>query len=193
MLSGDTFQIEGKWISRKTGKIVIANNYASDGNDAIVMTNIGAIPMQQFMNEYVQYDESNKESLEETLPKTYESSNVRMSSTIFDQEYDMEYDIKIPNSTVVIQKSSTDETMDKPIENNDIVEKFFKKIPSIPAVDISMTWEDFPKNEIMTLVNFLDVNIDDISLYIYNNIFNKDNIINNITNILKTKLKNDSE
>ena len=106
MLSGDTFQIEGKWISRKTGKIVVANNYASDGNDAIVMTNMGAIPMQQFMNEYVQYDESNKESLEETLPKTYESSNVRMSSTIFDQEYDLDGDIEIPNSTVVIQKSS---------------------------------------------------------------------------------------
>ena len=193
MLSGDTFQIEGKWISRKTGKIVVANNYASDGNDAIVMTNMGAIPMQQFMNEYVQYDESNKESLEETLPKTYESSNVRMSSTIFDQEYDLDGDIEIPNSTVVIQKSSADKSTDKPTENNDIVEKFFKKIPSIPAVDISMTWEDFPKNEIMTLVNFLDVNIDDISLYIYNNIFNKDNIINNITNILKTKLKNDSE
>ena len=193
MLSGDTFQIEGKWISRKTGKIVVANNYASDGNDAIVMTNMGAIPMQQFMNEYVQYDESNKESLEETLPKTYESSNVRMSSTIFDQEYDLDGDIEIPNSTVVIQKSSADKSTDKPTENNDIVEKFFKKIPSIPAVDISMTWEDFPKNEIMTLVNFLDVNIDDISLYIYNNIFNKDNIINNLTNILKTKLKNDSE
>lgn len=192
MINGDAFQIEGKWISRRTGNIIVVSNYVTDGDNSIVMTNKGGINMQDFMNEYVQYDESNKESLEEiTKPKTNNNSNVKPSTTIFDQEYVIDDDVFIPQTKPDNTKQISSTVQISTNNNKSIIDKFFNKIESKPTIDINMVWNDFPKNEISTLINFLDVDIKDIAEYIQKNIFSADNIIDNITKILEEKIKND--
>ena len=192
MINGDAFQIEGKWISRRTGNVIVVSNYVTDGDNSIVMTNKGGINMQDFMNEYVQYDESNKESLEEiSKPKTNNNSNVKPSTTIFDQEYVIDDDIFIPQTKPDNKKQESSTVQISTNNNKSIIDKFFNKIESKPTININMVWNDFPKNEISTLINFLDVDIKDIAEYIQKNIFSTDNIIDNITKILEEKIKND--
>ena len=184
----ENFQIEGQWINKQTGAIVTVSNYVSDGNETIVMTDKGPINMMNFMNNYVQYGDS-QSPIEET-PIVQSNSNVQASTTIFNQEYTFDDDVTIPQQPQNNITAITTIKKEK-INNESIIKKFFDKIENKPQIEIKIDWDDFPKSEISTLINFLDVNIKDIATYIYYNICTNDNVIDNITNILESKLKDD--
>lgn len=186
----ENFQIEGQWINKQNGTIVTVSNYVSDGNETIVMTNNGPINMMDFMNNYVQNGDSNS-PIEET-PIIQTNNNVKASNTIFNQEYTFDDDITIQQPIQQTISTNTSTTIKKEkINNESIIKKFFDKIENKPKIEVKINWEDFPKSEISTITNFLDVNIKDIATYIYYNICTNDNIVDNITNILESKLKDD--
>ena len=55
---------------------------------------------------------------------------------------------------------------------------------------VEIKWDDFPEAQINTLVNFLDVKVEDISKYIINNYVNNQALSESIDKILNDKLNN---
>jgi len=210
------FNIEGKWINKFTNKTVYVNNYVFDGDNNMVMTDIGGIPMETFMNDYVQISDDNEyDSYGNITGKASDKPNVQTQPTpvnkinqniklSFDQEYtldDIDYDniknnienknlstIKVEENTTTIKETKQNIT----IENEQIIKKLFDKINDKPQFDLNIEWNDFPKNEISTLINILDINIEDISKYILKSFLSNSVLIEQINKLILDKI-NDSK
>ena len=77
--------------------------------------------------------------------------------------------------------------------NDQIIKKVFDKLTTYPKINVDIKWDDFPEAQMQTLVNFLDISIDDISKYIIKNYVNVEALALEITEILKSKLNKNIE
>ena len=186
-MSDNQYDISGVWINKNTGNKINVQNYVSDGDSSIIVTDQGMIDMNRFMNDYVQMENDDMEPVN----TNQSSSNANFSDSIFNQEYTFD-DVQIKqenSSTVEVKTNSPQETIN--VNNSNIIQKLFNKIDSKPIVEVNIKWDDCPIKEISTLVNFLDVDIEDISKYIFKNFADAEIIIEKITNILQSKISND--
>ena len=185
--------IEGNWLNKRTNKMIHVSNYVSDGDTVIVMTSEGRILLSDFMDDYIQIADDNEydnngnvvgkstvdiTTIKETKPQ---SSKVNFSNHIFDQEYIM-VDEK-PKTTKPTNSTNKEEL----ITNEKIIKKLFEKIEDLPELEVSLKWDNFPKNELSTLVNILDVKIEDISKYIQKTFFDKNVLNEKINKIILDK------
>ena len=53
------------------------------------------------------------------------------------------------------------------LDNTDFNSEVFDKVNAKPEINVTINFNEFPKEQIATLVNFLDVSIDDIANYLY--------------------------
>ena len=194
-------QFEGKWLNKKTNEFVNVTNHVFDGDNIIIMTNQGQIDMETFMRDYIQigdnneYDEKGHVVGKADDNKLIESANnsKMKTTTIFDQEYDF-----APTTKPILVNSNTKSTQsqhNKPtekIKNENIIQKFFDKLNDKPQIEINIKWDNFPKEQISTLVDFLDVDINDISKYMRKLFLNDESISLEISKIIMAKL-NDSK
>lgn len=172
---GSGMGITGRWMNKRTGKFVNIRQTIQDGDNMIIISDQGQIPMEVFSREYVQvsddiYDESGKVIGHEEVT----SDDV---GTI--EEYEKMYGVDPLTPQTPIPAT---------INNEQIIKKIFDKLTSYPQIDVNIKWEEFPEAQINTLVEFLDVNIDDISAYIIKNYVNIEALALEITEVLKDKL-----
>jgi len=198
----DEFNITGKWINKNTGEELYVKNNIIDGDQMILITNKGTISLADFSNNYISvsdeiYDESGNvighDDNNTTIVKPQSKpSPVKKVQTIDDQEYLIKDQVVTVQST--LKNTATKKETKKIPANIDtdysLVEKLFNKVKSKPIIDLKIEWDDLPVEQILTLVNFLDININDISTYIYNTYFNEDEIKEKINETIKNKINN---
>ena len=178
---GSGMGLTGKWMNKRTGKAVNIRQTIQDGDNMIIISDQGQIPMEVFSRDYVQvsddiYDDSGKVVGHE------EATNSDIGAI---EEYEKMYGVDplVPQATSTVA----------PINNEQIIKKVFDKLSSYPQIDVNIKWDNFPEAQINTLVEFLDVNIDDISAYIIKNYVNAETLALEITEVLKNKLHKNIE
>ena len=178
---GSGMGLTGKWMNKRTGKAVNIRQTIQDGDNMIIISDQGQIPMEVFSRDYVQvsddiYDESGKVVGHE------EATNSDIGAI---EEYEKMYGVDplVPQAPPIAA----------PINNEQIIKKVFDKLSSYPQIDVNIKWDNFPEAQINTLVEFLDVNIDDISAYIIKNYVNVEALALEITEVLKDKLHKNIE
>lgn len=174
--------ISGKWINKRTGQIVNVMNSVMDGDDMIIISDKGQISMTDFSQDYIQtsdeiYDENGTVIGNE--PVNYDD---------FKQIQEWEAQSKQTASDSMKNKAKDKETTQEDT-NIKIIKKVFDKLTSFPTITIDVKWDDFPEAQIHTLVDYLDINIDDISTYIIQKYGNIESLSAEMKNIIKTKLE----
>ena len=178
---GSGMGLTGKWMNKRTGKAVNIRQTIQDGDNMIIISDQGQIPMEVFSRDYVQvsddiYDDSGKVVGHE------EATNSDIGEI---EEYEKMYGVDplVPQATSTVAS----------INNEQIIKKVFDKLSSYPQIDVNIKWDNFPEAQINTLVEFLDVSIDDISAYIIKNYVNAEALALEITEVLKNKLHKNIE
>lgn len=177
--------ISGKWFNPRTGDTVFVRSNVMDGDDMIIITDKGHMKMDQF-SQYVQVDENT----------TYELENTPQPSMTPDIAREMELMKQTPSTitpvdnfevdVIPVNSEKTIETSKKSNQNTNttLIDKVFSKIETEPTISININWDDFPKDQINTLINFLDVKKDEISEYMINNFLSKDSLISVVNDFL---------
>ena len=176
---GSGMGLTGKWMNKRTGKAVNIRQTIQDGDNMIIISDQGQIPMEVFSRDYVQvsddiYDESGK------VVGKAEPTNDDVAAIA---EYEKEFGV----DPLVPQATSA------PINNEQIIKKVFDKLTSVPKIEVDVKWDDFPEAQINTLVEFLDVKFEDISAYIIKKYVNVEALALELTEILKEKLHKNIE
>lgn len=181
MSSDGSMGLSGKWINKRTGTVVNVTNSVMDGDDMIIISDRGQISMSEFSQDYIQtsdeiYDESGKVIGKEP---------VNMDDFKQIKEWEESINSNINNNNTNNNQNIQQDNLNS---NLQIIKKVFDKLTSYPTIKIDIEWDDFPKAQINTLVDYLDVSIDDISTYIVNNYADINSISKEMTNIIKSKL-----
>lgn len=177
--------ISGRWLNKRNGQMINIRNSVMDGDNMIIITDKGQISMTEFSRDYIQasddiYDETGKVIGHEEVKHEDYAENpdwLQIQETI-----------NTPRMHNVNQPS-------KPVinTNDQIIKKVFDKLTTYPKINVDIKWDDFPEAQMQTLVNFLDISIDDISKYIIKNYVNVEALTLEITEILKSKLNKNIE
>ena len=178
----DGMSLEGKWLNKMTGEIIYVTNYVNDGDTTIILSDHGQISADDFMNNFVQASE---EPIVNTTPIKSNETTVKENYKQTDDDF---YIDDIPIELINNNNNNINTQTQVELKNESIIKKLFDKIESKPQIHLTIDWADFPKNEISTLVNFLDVDIDDISKYIEREFITTDEISGEITKIIQSKL-----
>lgn len=188
---------EGKWINRNTGESLYVMNSIMDGESMILITDHGELSgedIEYFMNNYVKADDDQTE-YKVTDSETGEIAQMTEADKTSKQKSKLQQndDNFLIDDIPYIQTTQTQKIeKEELIKNSNIIKKLFGKIESKPQINLTIDWADFPKNEISTLVNFLDVDIKDISRYIEKEFITTDEISREITKIIESKLNEDN-
>lgn len=177
--------ISGRWLNKRNGQMINIRNSVMDGDNMIIITDKGQISMTEFSRDYIQasddiYDETGKVIGHEEVKHEDYAENPDWLQI---QEM-----INTPHMHNVNQHT-------KPVinTNDQIIKKVFDKLIAYPKINVDIKWDDFPEAQMQTLVNFLDISIDDISKYIIKNYVNVEALALEITEILKSKLNKNIE
>ena len=166
--------ISGIWMNKRTGQKVNVRQSVQDGDNMIIITDKGQISMEVFSRDYIQASD-----------EIYNESGQIIDSKPMEMDEDLSAIMDYENNA-----SPTYNTVPAPVinPNDQIIKKVFDKLSSFPEVNVEIKWDDFPEAQINTLVNFLDVKIEDISAYIVNNYINSKALSDSIDKILTDKL-----
>lgn len=198
----EMMQIQGDWINKNTGQKIHIKNSVIDGDQMIIITNLGQLSMDEFSRNYIQvsddmYDMNGKiittnehaQQINENLPKV---------ETLDTQEYiinDKPVDfnnierITITNDEAKDTAFTINESLNTTsITNIGLIKKVFDKVNAKPEINVTINFNEFPKEQIATLVNFLDVSIDDISNYLYTEYVNENTVKEQIKSIINREL-----
>lgn len=166
--------IAGSWMNKRTGQKVNVRQSVQDGDNMIIITDKGQISMEVFSRDYIQASD-----------EIYDESGKVIDSKPMEMDEDLSAIMDYENGNNVMPAYAPAPVVNP---NDQIIKKVFDKLTSFPKVKVDIKWDDFPEAQINTLVNFLDVKIEDISKYIINNYVNSQALSESIDKILKDKL-----
>lgn len=187
--------ISGKWINRQTGDIVNVRDSIIDGDNMIIITDRGQIDLPTFSNNYIQasddiYDENgNKIGTEKLntneIVNASRPVNLKQSEKNELAEYELIDEIVSEKNTGSTQVAKAQEkpsiaTIIESPKTYDIIDKVFSKINVMPNIHIDINWNDMPMTQIDTLINYLDVPVEDVAHYIIMKYVNADRLTNEI-------------
>jgi hypothetical protein len=175
---GSGMGLSGKWMNKRTGQYINIRQTIQEGDNMIIISDKGQIPMDVFSRDYLQvsddiYDEQGK-IIGNEAPKIQNNDDLGAI-----EEYEKMYGVD--SLTPQVQQSVT-------INNEQIIKKIFDKLTSFPEIDVNIKWDNFPEAQINTLVEFLDVKIEDISAYIIKKYINTETLSLKINEVLNEKL-----
>lgn len=198
---GENAMVSGEWMNKFTGEVVTVRDSIIDGDNMLIITNKGHIDMRDFSDNYIQasdalYDERGNiigredidiKDFQVVTPKMIQDAEKAKKD--FNNEFMNidEFITEAPDEADTITNIVTEkpnqlkehDIIERPAEkavsvNYDIIDKVFKKINTVPQIKIDLEWDDFPKEQINTLINYLDIDINDIASYILNKYINND-------------------
>lgn len=196
--------LEGRWLSKSTGNIVTVTNHIYDGDECLLSTSHGFIPLSKFMDEYVQIGDDDKHK-EDPVDPAYKEQHIaaELDSTM-DFDYDaliakkatkhseVKFALKDESAAADERKNAQQQPSAAPsttIKNETLIEKFFNNLETKPKFSLCVDWDDFPTAELRTLVHYLDVSVDDIAKYIVEKLCPSDEISESIKNTINEKIK----
>lgn len=196
----EMMQIQGDWINKNTGQKIHIKNSVIDGDQMIIITNIGQLSMDEFSRNYIQVSDDMYDMNGKIITTTNEyeqqiNKNLPKVETLDTQEYiinDKPVDFnniaittdEVKATAFTINKSSNTTS----ITNIELIKKVFDKVNAKPEINVTINFNEFPKEQIATLVNFLDVSIDDIANYLYTEYVNENTVKEQIKSIINREL-----
>jgi hypothetical protein len=187
--------ISGKWINRQTGDIVNVRDSIIDGDNMIIITDRGQIDLPTFSNNYIQasddiYDENgNKIGTEKLntneIVNASRPVNLKQAKKNELAEYELIDEIVSEKNTGNTQVAKAQEepsiaTIVETPKTYDIIDKVFSKINVMPNIHVDINWNEMPMTQIDTLINYLDVPVEDVAGYIIMKYVNADRLTNEI-------------
>jgi hypothetical protein len=176
---GSGMGIEGIWMNRQTGQKIRINQTVQDGDNMIIITDKGQLPMEIFSRDYIQVSDDIYDNSGNIVGKAEPTSDDVAAIAEYEKEFGV--DPLVP------------QTVSAPINNEQIIKKVFDKLTSVPKIEVNVKWDNFPEAQINTLVEFLDVKFEDISAYIIKKYVNVEVLALELTDILKEKLHKNIE
>ena len=196
----EMMQIQGDWINKNTGQKIHIKNSVIDGDQMIIITNIGQLSMDEFSRNYIQVSDDMYDMNGKIITTTNEyeqqiNKNLPKVETLDTQEYIIN-DKPVDFNNIAIttdEAKATAFTINESsnttyITNIGLIKKVFDKVNSKPEINVTINFNEFPKEQIATLVNFLDVSIDDIANYLYTEYVNENTVKEQIKSIINREL-----
>lgn len=175
--------ISGTWMNKRTGQKINVRQSIQDGDNMIIITDKGQISMEDFSRDYIQASD-----------EIYDENGSIIDRNPIEFNHDLQDIMNYESASSTTYQDSniiTNKVEQKTNTNDQIIKKVFDKLTSFPQVDVNIKWDDFPEAQINTLVNFLDIKIEDITKYIINNYINSQALSDSINKILNDKLSKD--
>ena len=185
----ESLQISGAWVNKYTGDVINVHNNIIDGDQMIVVTDHGTMDMNEFSNNYIQasdniYNEQGQiidnkpldvSEITVNKPSLFDSKIGYVGRTITNSE---------PKNNV---KSESVNKAPKEPESFKILDKFFNKIENKEdMIKIDIDLQILPKEKLNTIIDYMDISIEDLSNYIAKKIINTENLPNIIFNKLQS-------
>lgn len=187
--------ISGKWLNKRTGNQIMVRDSIIDGDNMMILSDIGQISMDEFSRDYIQVSEDIYDNSGKAIGKANDGGiidiptkqpNIQTKPQDITELIDIDPDSipkkKSPKKKDVVEETKQTEVKNQSVQqtskngdtiknadtikNIDIIGKVFTKIKTKPTISISIDWNEFPKQEISTLTNFLDVDKTEIAKYI---------------------------
>lgn len=181
----ESLQISGAWMNKYTGDIVRVHNNIIDGDQMILITDKGQITMNEFSDNYIQASEdiyNDKGQIIDHAPVAIDEIKISQPSIL-----DIPIGMTTSNYTQVIKENNTEKykQTEEP-ESFKILDKFFKKIDSKEnLITIDIDFNILPKEKLETIVDYMDISVEELSQYIAKKIVNTENLPNIIFNKLQ--------
>lgn len=153
--------ISGKWINKKTGSTVHVRDAVLEGDEMIVMTDIGNISGQDFSANYIQMSDEEYDMKGNIVDS--KQTTQRPSKPQTPQPQIKMFDDDIVPSPITPKKVSTQNSQES--DSIKLIKKLFSKTETKPEISIDIKWADFPANELNMLMNVFDVSKEDIAQY----------------------------
>ena len=181
----ESLQISGAWMNKYTGDIVRVHNNIIDGDQMILITDKGQITMNEFSNNYIQASEdiyNDKGQIIDHAPVAIDEIKISQPSIL-----DIPIGMTTSNYTQVIKENNTEKNKqtEEP-ESFKILDKFFNKIDNKEnLITIDIDFNILPKEKLETIVDYMDISVEELSQYIAKKIVNTENLPNIIFNKLQ--------
>lgn len=154
----ESMMISGTWVNKITGEQVTIHNSVIDGDEMILMTDKGQLTMSEFSANYIQVSDDLYDDHGKVIG--HEKINV---ADIIPQNTNLEIQ---PDFGKAVKTTSKNEVKDSEPESFKILEKFFNKIDIENLISIDINFDILPKNELNTIIEYLDIKIEDIAKYL---------------------------
>ena len=181
----ESLQISGAWMNKYTGDIVRVHNNIIDGDQMILITDKGQITMNEFSDNYIQASEdiyNDKGQIIDHAPVAIDEIKISQPSIL-----DIPIGMTTSNYTQVIKENNIEKNKqtEEP-ESFKILDKFFNKIDSKEnLITIDIDFNILPKEKLETIVDYMDISVEELSQYIAKKIVNTENLPNIIFNKLQ--------
>lgn len=181
----ESLQISGAWMNKYTGDIVRVHNNIIDGDQMILITDKGQITMNEFSDNYIQASEdiyNDQGQIIDHAPVAIDEIKISQPSIL-----DMPIGMTTSNYTQVIKENNTEKNKqtEEP-ESFKILDKFFNKIDNKEnLIVIDIDFNILPKEKLETIVDYMDISVEELSQYIAKKIVNTENLPNIIFNKLQ--------
>lgn len=181
----ESLQISGTWMNKYTGDIVRVHNNIIDGDQMILITDKGQITMNEFSDNYIQASEdiyNDQGQIIDHAPVAIDEIKISQPSIL-----DIPIGITTSNYTQVIKENNTEKNKqtEEP-ESFKILDKFFNKIDNKEnLITIDIDFNILPKEKLETIVDYMDISVEELSQYIAKKIVNTENLPNIIFNKLQ--------
>ena len=181
----ESLQLSGAWMNKYTGDIVRVHNNIIDGDQMILITDKGQITMNEFSDNYIQASEdiyNDKGQIIDHAPVAIDEIKISQPSIL-----DIPIGMTTSNYTQVIKENNTEKNKqtEEP-ESFKILDKFFNKIDNKEnLITIDIDFNILPKEKLETIVDYMDISVEELSQYIAKKIVNTENLPNIIFNKLQ--------
>ena len=181
----ESLQISGAWMNKYTGDIIRVHNNIIDGDQMILITDKGQITMNEFSDNYIQASEdiyNDKGQIIDHAPVAIDEIKISQPSIL-----DIPIGMTTSNYTQVIKENNTEKNKqtEEP-EAFKILDKFFNKIDNKEnLITIDIDFNILPKEKLETIVDYMDISVEELSQYIAKKIVNTENLPNIIFNKLQ--------
>lgn len=203
----ESFDITGTWINRINGDKLTVRNTFIDGDNMIITTTDGRqITMNEFQN-YIQMSDDEYDSNGHMIGKSKITENIENFRNIENERRVVVGNTPLGNNSYnnnssQIQRNVIDNTIEptpkkketienriEETESEKLLKKLFEKIELDININVDLNCSNFPVSELKMLQTFYDVNIDEISEYMINNIINYNIFRSAVSSYIKDQLK----
>lgn len=183
----DQLGITGQWVNKYTNDVINVRDSVIDGDEMIIISDVGHINMKDFSENYIQ------------ISDTYtEAAKIISGNGIVDMA-----SLKSLDPTIVTKEISSNNLTEQitkvspvqygePIEpipiNNEkfnLIDKLFNKIQFSPIINVQIESTNYPAEQLKMLKDIYDITNEDIANYIRDNYIFPETINDSIIKFVK--------
>lgn len=177
--------LSGKWFNPATGETIMVRNAVETPDGMQIMTSIGPMTGEQF-SQFVKAEE------EGAAPQASVQAAPPQQPNFGGEEALAE----LNSAKALVTQTNTPQVKQEIVQqpqptnsNQQILKKLFDKKKTEPQIKIQIEWDEFPKSELETFINVLDISREDIASYIIENYLDTYHMIEAVSDFLDNELE----